>query len=137
MSSKEIHLQFYLLIIKAPFNFHFGFPYFAATIIISSETSWTSLQEDFKKQSILLKFKVKKMIVVDFFCLLFTYEEEFQVSWRATSKYIGSFYFSVCMSCLLFWCCIVSLAETWEEHMCDNGCSHTKAVNLTVSSFEK
>lgn len=44
-------------------------------------------------------------MVVDFFCPLFTYEGEFQVHWRATSKYIGSFYFCVHISCLLFWCC--------------------------------
>lgn len=24
---------------------------------------------------------------------------------------------------------MVSLAETWEEHLCGSGCSHTKAVN--------
>jgi len=34
----------------------------------------------FKNQSVLLKFKAKKEIVVDFFCSLFTNEGELQVS---------------------------------------------------------
>lgn len=37
----------YLLNIKAPSEFDFGFAYLEATKIILSETSWTNLQEDF------------------------------------------------------------------------------------------